>query len=232
MLVPQPAVSLLPQQVLLNIPGEASLSASGDSPLFGTQRYHRLSPRQAEISSPHWILFLWIPSGKFLQIPSKLPHHHHHSQVSWPCLTIHSTMGGFQSSGLVLNDLVSLAWWAEWKRSLGEGRCLCSKCMRGHGKGLCEELSSCRSCSLCCLLKSSGFGPPLNFFSQMCFRNMYTEKDLKKKKPQWTKSKKLFLLFDQGIAVYCSIHFNAQRLLSPTDELAMKRIKQPNHLCS
>ena len=79
--------------------------------------------------------------------------------ASWPCLTIHLPIGGFQSSGLSPSDLVSLMWWAVWKWFLGDGLCLCSKyipglswvnfrtgnqdylctILRGHGKRLPRE---------------------------------------------------------------------------------------------
>jgi len=44
------------------------------------------------------------------------------------------------------------------------------------------------------------------------------------------KKKEIFLLFDQGIAVYCDSHLNAQNYYPQQIRKAMKKIKQPDHL--
>lgn len=96
--------------------------------------------------------------------------------------------------------------------------------MRSSCPKLCEELSGWRGCGLCFLLRFLWLWSTTEGSFVNCASEIHMQKRIR---IGWG----FFLLLNQGIAVYCSTHINAQRLLSPTDDLAMKRIKQLNHLC-
>lgn len=94
--------------------------------------------------------------------------------------------------------------------------------MRSSRPKLYEELSGWRGCGLCFLLRFLWLWSTTEGSSVNCASEIHMQKRIRIF---------FFFLFNQGIVVYCSTHINAQRLLSPTDDLAMKRIKQLNHLC-
>lgn len=146
-----------------------------------------------------------------------------------------------------------LLWCGEWKWFLGYGSCLYSKYTPGLSLG---DLCTGNQDYLCTVFRGYGkrlpqespdpktmerwvVGEALSFASMLASSWLWSttegssvgyDSDVSTKKKKIIKTKEIVLLFEQEIAVYCCAHLNAQWQLLPTDDLAMKRIKQPNHL--
>lgn len=145
-----------------------------------------------------------------------------------------------------VSSLYFLLWWGEWKWFPGGGSCLYSKYTPCLSLGdLCTgNEGSVHSLGRLWQKTAARISWPENHRKMGNWRGSFlgsswlwsttegstvgydSEMSTKKR----IKMKEIVLLFEQEIAVYCCIHLNAQWQLLPTDDLAMKRIKQPNHL--